>query len=801
MRWSALLRIFSRAAGILVVTPLFFASAAQAQTLAPSTSQLTLNAVANGAAPLSQIFTVAAADGSLINISTLVDAGSNGTAAPSWITVTPHLATTPAQVEVAANQAGLNAGAHPARIQFTDAKGNSLGTPVAVTLQVAAAPPKLGISPAIVNLSAPIEQGYVQEGIFLRSLGPGTLAPVTVTVVSGYPWLSAVVPACDTACAITVKAAISTISPGLHSGLLRVKTALGSTDVPVSLFALDHGPVMHIAPQGLQFSTVSDTHMLDSRTISLLNTGDGAATWTADVVAGGAWLSLDTPAGITAAGATSVITASMNSGFMAEGEYGGLIRISAVDGTFNPLYVPVVLRVEQDDAAPVPLLSSGGMVFQEQLGNQGQQLPLNLMAGSASLVDFQISAQSSGWLSAGPMRGKVSGTAPAPLNISETPLALQAGFYSGLVNVAFGAGPLRSLHVGISVVDPAAANCKPQFLYLTQTALPDGFTTRIGFPTPLEAVLVDDCGDFISNGLVNAAFSNGDPDLVFEPMGNGRYTATWMPAHVSDALPNAVATVALRGFVPALPIASTEAIGTVSNDTAPALNANSVLNNLNPQLGAPVAPGTIVQLYGSSLATTTGSGAVVDGQLVTTLNGLSVNIGGVDAPLFFGSSGQIDAQIPTELAAGQRYEVLVNANGFYSNAITFDTAAVTPGLASFADGGVIAQDTGYNLITADHPAQAGEVIILYATGMGSTNPAVATGAVAPGTAPLAETVIAPQVTVGSVPAHVLFSGLSPGSVGLYQIDVTIPAGAGTGNVPLVVTQNGVASNTVTVPLQ
>jgi uncharacterized protein (TIGR03437 family) len=778
---------------------------AQASSLVPSTSQLTLDAIANGPLPLSQIFTVAGADGSFVNIETLVDGGSAGTPAPSWITVTPQLATTPAQVEVAANAAGLSPGAYSARIQFTDVKGDSLGSPVTVTLQVTSLVTtglaQLAISPPILNLSGSVEQTSVQAGIFLRNLGPGTLAPVSVSVVSGYPWLSAVVPPCDTVCAISVSAAIATLPPGPLSGLLRVSTALGSTDVPVALFANNHGPVVQVAPEGLQFDTVENTGLVDSRTMSLLNTGDGPAKWAAGVVAGGAWLSVNPPSGVASPGSVTQLTASMNSGFMGPGEYGGLISISAQDGSFNPLYVPVVLRIETGDTAPVPLLSVGGTVFQAQ-ADQTQQLPVTLSAGSAGLINFEVSAQTASWLSAGPMQGQVSGTTPVQLTMVGAPIALQPGFYSGLVNVAFGAGALRSLNVGISVVDPAATNCKPQFLYLTETALPDNFATRIGFPTPLEAVLVDNCGNYISNGLVSASFSNGDPDLVLQPLGQGQYAATWMPGSASSSLPNGVATVVLRGFVPALTIASSEVIGTIASDTAPSLNANAVLNNLNPQPGSPVAPGTIVQIYGSALSTagTVGTGSVVNGLLSTTLNGVSVSVGGIAAPLFYGSSGQINAQIPNELQAGQQYELLVNVNGFYSNPVTITTTAAQPGLASFADGTVIAQDTNYNLITADNPAHAGEVIILYATGMGATNPPVATGTPAPSSPP-AQVAIAPQVSIGGTNAQVLFAGLSPGSVGLYQIDVEIPAGAGTGNVPLVMTQNGVASNTVSLPVE
>jgi len=801
MRCSALHRVFPQASGILVLAVLTLATAAPAQTLTPSTSQLTLNAVANGPAPLSQIFTIAESDGSFVNLETLVDGGSAGSPAPAWITVTPHLATTPAQVQVAANTAGLDPGAYVARIQFTNVKGDSLGSPVAITLQVASASAQLAISPPVVNLAGPITQAYVQDGIFIRNLGPGTLAPVSVTLVSGYPWLSAVVPSCDTVCAITVRAAIASLAPGVHSGLLRVNTALGSTDVPVSLFAAGHGPFVQLAPEGLQFSTIADTNLVDSRSISLQNIGDGPANWTADVVAGATWLSLGAPSGVTAAGSTTELTASMNAGVMAAGEYGGLIRISAQDGSFNPLYVPVALRIDNDGTPPVPLLSTGGIVFQEQVGSQGQELPVTLSAGSASLIDFQVSAQSSGWLSAGPMRGNVSGATPTPLNISETPAGLQPGFYTGLVNVAFEAGALRTLSVGISVLDPANANCAPQALYLTETALADAFATRVGFPTPIEAVLMDDCGNLVSNGLMSAAFSNGDPDIELEPLGQGLYEGTWMPGHASDSLANGVATVVLRGFAPPLPVALSEVIGTVASDTGPALTPNGVLNNLDPVVGSPVAPGTVVQIYGSALATMTGSGSLVNGQLVTTLNGVSVSIGGIAAPLYYVSGGQINAQLPTELQAGQQYEALVNVNGFYSNPVTITTTAAQPGLASFSDGTVIAQDTTYNLITTDNPAHAGEVIILYATGMGPTNPAVATGAVAPGPPQLANVTVAPQVSIGNANAKLLFAGLSPGSVGLYQMDVQIPAGVASGSVPLVVTQGGAASNTVTLPVQ
>jgi len=342
--------------------------------------------------------------------------------------------------------------------------------------------------------------------------------------------------------------------------------------------------------------------------------------------------------------------------------------------------------------------------------------------------------------------------------------------------------------------------CVPQQLYLTQTGIPDGFAARTGFPTPLEAVLVDDCGNFVSNAMVSATFSNGDPGIAMEPIGYGQYAGTWIPAHASDALPGGAASVELQAFAPRLAPGTTDAIGTVTADTAPAINAGGVLNTLNAQPGAPVAPGAVIQIYGSQFGTATGTGTVTNARLSTTLNGVSVSIGGLDAPLYYSSPGQINAQVPLELAGNQPYQVIINVNGVYSNPEVINTVPAQPGIAVYADGSAIAQDRAFNLITAKHPAHPGDSMILYLTGMGATTPAVLTGAAAP-SSPLAQVAVQPQVTIDGAPAQVLFAGLTPGAVGLYQVDVRIPSAARTGDLPIVVMQGSASSNTATVPVQ
>jgi uncharacterized protein (TIGR03437 family) len=88
---------------------------------------------------------------------------------------------------------------------------------------------------------------------------------------------------------------------------------------------------------------------------------------------------------------------------------------------------------------------------------------------------------------------------------------------------------------------------------------------------------------------------------------------------------------------------------------------------------------------------------------------------------------------------------------------------------------------------------------MYLDGMGATNPPVATNTVAP-SLPLAEVINAPTVTVDGNQATIVFAGLTPGGIGLYQIDFTVPANARSGNLAVAVTQNGTAANATTMPV-
>lgn len=171
-------------------------------------------------------------------------------------------------------------------------------------------------------------------------------------------------------------------------------------------------------------------------------------------------------------------------------------------------------------------------------------------------------------------------------------------------------------------------------------------------------------------------------------------------------------------------------------------------------------------------------------------------IGNELAPIYYVSSGQINIQLPTDLTIGQ-HAILISANGALTLPDLLDINPFQAGIAAYSDGSgnVIAQHADYSYVTAASPAKPGEIVIIYLAGLGATNPAVPSGQAAPTTEPLARVVNAPTVTVDGQNAAVEFAGLAPGFVGLYQIDLQVPANAGSGSLPLVVSQSGVAGNT------
>jgi uncharacterized protein (TIGR03437 family) len=198
--------------------------------------------------------------------------------------------------------------------------------------------------------------------------------------------------------------------------------------------------------------------------------------------------------------------------------------------------------------------------------------------------------------------------------------------------------------------------------------------------------------------------------------------------------------------------------------------------------GAPPARGSLVSVYGSNLTSTDGIVVATGFPLPLTLGGMSLLVNGAQAPLLALTPWQINAQLPAD-AAGANTTFQVKYAAGQSNIITATVEPLAPAVFSFvasdSRGGSYFQAAAYHAETATpadavNPAAPGEVLEMYATGLGPTNPPVTAGIAAPSNPP-ATTAVTPEVFVGAVQAQVLFSGLAPGLAGVYQINIAVPA--------------------------
>jgi uncharacterized protein (TIGR03437 family) len=228
--------------------------------------------------------------------------------------------------------------------------------------------------------------------------------------------------------------------------------------------------------------------------------------------------------------------------------------------------------------------------------------------------------------------------------------------------------------------------------------------------------------------------------------------------------------------------------------------------------GNALAPRSIATLYGASLAPYV-SLADSAPPLPFSLAGTTLFLSnGNTLPLFFVSPGQINFQLPFVTVSGPTTFQLTITNGQLNSTINVTLAPYSPSIFttnSQGTGQAAALVNSTSIIVApagmfpgSRPAAKNEFIQLYCTGLGDVTNRPNLGAASPSAPNLATTLAQPTVSIGGVDANVVFSGLSPGFVGLYQVNLQVPQTAPSGDaVPVVLKIGGVTSNTATIAIQ
>lgn len=220
-----------------------------------------------------------------------------------------------------------------------------------------------------------------------------------------------------------------------------------------------------------------------------------------------------------------------------------------------------------------------------------------------------------------------------------------------------------------------------------------------------------------------------------------------------------------------------------------------------------ISPGALATIFGDNLTTVSDVVLADSDPLPDELADVQVTISGIPAPIYgiayANGQDQISIQVPYEAPTGPNAaEIQVIDQGTVVADFFTDSFTEDPGIFTYDNNDAIAEASDGSLIGPNNPAQPGEPLVLYVTGLGPLNdPNLVDGYGSPTAPPFATTVDPFQVVLDNENCNVFFSGLSPGFVGLYQINFYVPQDAASGNLPIFIQDAYANSGMAVLPVQ
>jgi minor extracellular serine protease Vpr len=398
----------------------------------------------------------------------------------------------------------------------------------------------------------------------------------------------------------------------------------------------------------------------------------------------------------------------------------------------------------------------------------------------------------------------------APPALSAASLAVPAG-QDQQVTVTLAAVTAPGIYEGGVTIQGAGASLRVPYIYVVGDGVPfdlvplfgDGFDGTVGQPIPIGGLafkILDQYGVGVSGLPVTFQSAGGGGQITSASSQTDKYG-------IATAAVTLGANAGTQSFIGGAGGLWTGFTGWAR--VLPTISTGGIVNAANFELGPGVSPGSYIALFGAGLSDSTGGTMVA--ALPLSIDYVSVSF---DVPsanlslpgrLIFVSPGQVNVQVPWELAGQTSVMVKVTVMDSPGVVTTVPVASVSPAVYRVPDPGTgqptaAALDLASTLISSEHPAVQGEYIQLYLNGLGAVTNPPAIGFVAQ-SSPLSTTVETPAVTIGGVASPTIqFSGLTPTTSGLYQINLVVPPGAPTGVQPLVVTIGGVSSTAVNIPV-
>jgi len=210
------------------------------------------------------------------------------------------------------------------------------------------------------------------------------------------------------------------------------------------------------------------------------------------------------------------------------------------------------------------------------------------------------------------------------------------------------------------------------------------------------------------------------------------------------------------------------------DSTAPNYTAAGLVNGASFANG--LAPNTILSLFGTNLSWDTATvSSQASGVMPTTLGDVQVFFENWPAYLYYVSPTQINLLVPSNLLPGT-FHFWVDRQGTNGPVVSVTLGSAAPAMFMYPAGTAIATHLDGSLCTASAPATPGEIVTLWATGLGPTEPPLEDG-VLPLTAQSLSDMSQFEVLINGTavdPSAILYAGVAPGYAGLYQVNVRLP---------------------------
>ncbi|MCC6537919.1 MAG: putative Ig domain-containing protein [Bryobacterales bacterium] len=720
-----------------------------------------------------------------------------------WLRVASDTTRMPALVRVTADVAGLSPGTHRGTVTIsTDGATNRLAS-IPVAFVVNSAPSaNLEPKPQTVRFAAGRGSGALpwqavlltnpsEQAIDVTAESTAswlTLAATRGSVRASQPWL------------LRLRASGEGLAPGTYRSAIRLTSAgRAPVLVPVSLTVSLAPETLLVPVSGVTFTAVEGGPAPAPRPLAVLSTGSTGYFWEAATTSSAvrAFATVNPPSNVSRPGLPSATEVRVDSaGLAAETHYSD-VRFTTGNADNGPRLVSTVLQLLPAQAVPPAELSTGGLLLTSAAGNatssaQGFTVR-NLSRGQVG-VDYQLSTAAGSLLSATASAARTIGSGESRR------IEVQANTASAGVDVQraslyvhqSGDAQVRAVDVMVVTLPGGGAACTPTRLLASPLSLADNFQVTGGLPVALEFRVVDDCGNPVNSGACLVAPSTNSGTAALFPLGDGRWGGTW------PVLQNTASAVTLHYYLEdgdrALSGAGSLS-GQIAASNVPVIAEDAAISAATALRGAPLAPGSLMSIYGAQLAE--GSRAAASLPLPTTLGLTRVQVGERTAPLFFagelGSFTQVNAVLPYEAQANVPQQIAVWRGSRRSPYAEVAVAPAQPTVFVAVDGenpGIIAD--GRN------PVARGKAIVIYCEGLGAVQPAAGTGQLVPAQ-PLSYVQAPVTVTIGGQAATVLFAGLTPGLTGLYQVNAVIPETVTPGaQVPVVVTAGTLSSEAVAI---